>query len=131
MLVDQASFSQKIKCHQKKYKTWYDHKYGAKEVLWKEGEWVVVKKPARIATKLSKFYEPMQIDVVKKNVVRLRNGQWWSMDHLAKLRDHPLNAGVDLREATVSESDNVCVQQSGSVRPRRMMRLPVWRKDYV
>ena len=33
---------------------------------------------------MEKYYEPMQIELVKKNIVKMTNGQWWSMDRLAK-----------------------------------------------
>ncbi|KAJ1083868.1 hypothetical protein NDU88_004023 [Pleurodeles waltl] len=103
-----------VESKQKTPKKYFDNKKGAKESFIAEGDWVVIKLPTFVKKGNSNFSEPVKVELVSGNAVRVEGNKWWNKSKVVELRrefdpqlmvERERAAGMLLREGLLGVGD--------------------------
>lgn len=132
---------QNVQNAQKKHKRYYDAKRNVKQVHFKVGDWVRVKKPGFITKGKKTFSDPVQVShKLSRHTYVLTDGKSWNVSKLVKCQ----NPNTDDSEEAQAEMFDVPVPQNVPVnvhvpqneapavrRSTRERRPPRYLDDYV
>ncbi|KAJ1081519.1 hypothetical protein NDU88_001701 [Pleurodeles waltl] len=113
-----------VESMQNTQKRYFDNKKGAKESFIAEGDCVVIKLPTFVKKGNAKP-EPVKVELVSGNAVRVEGNKWWNKSKVVKLR-REFDPQFMSRRALVKQSD---LDQSGGDglglrRSNRVRQLP-------
>ncbi|KAJ1202218.1 hypothetical protein NDU88_006019 [Pleurodeles waltl] len=106
-------------------KRYFDNKKGVKESLIAEGDCVVIKLPTFVKKGNAKFSDPVCVERVLGNAVRVQGNKWWNKSKVVKLKGN-WDPHVVTRRELVLKSDLNKSGDDGLVlrRSDRIRRLP-------
>lgn len=117
----------RVSNYQNRYKARYDLKMGTKVVEWCVGDSVLIKNPRHVFKGKTNFLGPFTIVVVKRNVVRVNTGAWWSMSRLVRYTGGGKDASVAV---PCSMDDGSGVEDGSFVSKGRRRNVPIRFRDY-
>ncbi|KAJ1157139.1 hypothetical protein NDU88_009854 [Pleurodeles waltl] len=124
MLVGERADTIKANVESKQFtkKRYFDNKKGVKESLVAEGDWVVIKLPMFVKKGNAKFSEPVCVERVLGNAVRVQGNKWWNKSKVVKLKRNWDPQGVTRRELVLksdlnkSGDDGLVLRRSDRIR---------------
>ncbi|KAJ1118279.1 hypothetical protein NDU88_006474 [Pleurodeles waltl] len=114
-----------VESKQSTQKRYFDIKKGVIESPIAEGDWVVIKLPTYVKKGNAKFSEPVCVERVLGNAVRVQGNKWWNKSKVVKLTGN-WDSQVMTRRELVSKMD---LSKSGDDdlvlrRSNRIRKLP-------